>query len=174
MNQPKTLRELLSKGSGRNRADVVADAVEQRPELFHGLVEIYLSGEEPVSRVAAWATDLCAERHPGWIIPYADRLVGLLPRPGHTALKRHALRMLSRIEVPQTELGPLIGYCFTCLTSANLPAAPKVYAMEILYRISLAEPDLRQELTDTIMLRLDEETAGFRNRGLKILKKISR
>ena len=173
MNAPKTLKELLQKGMGRDRADVAADAVEQRPELFPELVSIYLGKEEPASRAAAWAVDLCVERHPEWIFPYIEEMAAALPRFRHDAFKRHTLRMLMRLPLPEKELGILLNICFEWLTSPNEAVAQKVYAMEILYRAAQAEPDLRQELADSISWRLDEETAGFRNRGLKILKKLS-
>jgi hypothetical protein len=44
--------------------------------------------------------------------------------------------------------------------------------MEILYRISQVEPDMKKELADSIEWRMNEETAGFRNRGQKLLKKL--
>jgi hypothetical protein len=174
MEPPKTLTELLAKGAGRNRADVVSDAVEQRPELFPELVGIYLANEEPVSRVAAWAVDLCAERHPEWMQPYIGKMAGALPGFGHDALKRHTLRMLMRLPLPEAELGTLMNVCFGYITSGKEAVAQKVYAMEVLYRIAQTEPDLKKELADSISWRMGEETAGFRNRGLKILKKLSR
>lgn len=176
MSTPKTLRELLGKGMGRNRADVVTDAVEQRPELFPDLVAIYLANQEPASRVAAWAVDLCVERHPEWIHPYLGTMARALPSFGHDALKRHTLRMLMRLPLPQDEvdLGILVSTCFEYIVSPKEAAAQKVYAMEVLYRVTLLEPDLKQELIDSISWRLSEESAGFRNRGLKIIKKLSR
>lgn len=173
MEAQKALIELLVKGSGRNRADVVADAIEQRPELFPELVQIYLGGKDAPARVAAWAVDLCVERHPEWIEPYIEEMAASLPRFRHDAFKRHTLRMLMRLPLPKRELGTLITVCFSWLTSPKEAAAQKVYAMEVLYQVSRQEPDLVQELADSIRWRLDEETPGFRSRGVKILKKIS-
>ena len=86
-------------------------------------------------------------------------------------LKRHSLRMLSRCPLPSGDLGPLINICFNWLTSAGESVAVKVFCMEILYRISQSEPELKKELADSIEWRMQEETAGFKNRGMKILKK---
>jgi hypothetical protein len=58
------------------------------------------------------------------------------------------------------------------LLSPKEAVAPKVYCMEILYRISQVEPNLKKELADSIEWRLNEESPGFKNRGLKILKKL--
>jgi hypothetical protein len=44
--------------------------------------------------------------------------------------------------------------------------------MEVLYRISQVEPDLKKELADSIEWRLHEESAGFKSRGRKLLTKL--
>ena len=173
MKNQTPLQELLRKGMGRNRADVVADAVEQRPELFAELTSIYLGSEEPESRVAAWAVDLCAELHPEWLYPYIEEMAAALPHFRHDAFKRHTLRMLMRLPLPEKELGVLVNTCFEWLTSPGEAVAQKVYSMEILYRVIQIEPDLKEELRDSIAWRLEEETAGFRSKGMKIIKKIS-
>jgi len=56
--------------------------------------------------------------------------------------------------------------------SPSEPPAVKVHAREILYRASQIEPDLKQELIDSIEWRLNEESAGIRNRGEKLLGKL--
>jgi len=95
-----------------------------------------------------------------------------LPYFSHDGLKRHSLRMLSRSPLPSGHLGPLINICFNWLTSAGESVAVKVWCMEIHYRIAQSEPELKKESADSIEWRIQEETAGFRNRGMKILKKL--
>lgn len=63
-------------------------------------------------------------------------------------------------------------FCFNVLLSSTEPPAVKVHAMEILYKAACREPDLRQELIDTIEWRFSEESAGIRCRGEKILKRL--
>jgi hypothetical protein len=46
--------------------------------------------------------------------------------------------------------------------------------MEILYRITRIEPDLKKELADSIEWRMNEETAGFKNRGQKMINRLYR
>lgn len=174
MENKKYIEQLLLKGSGRNRADVVADAIIQRPDLFPELVRIYLGNENEASRVAAWATDLIVEQHPEWIHSYIEEMTAALPRFRHDAFKRHTLRMLMRLPLPVEGLGTLLRVCFDWLVRPHEAAAQKVYAMELLYRVYLTEPDLGPELADSIRWRMDEETPGFRCKAEKILKKISR
>ncbi len=79
--------------------------------------------------------------------------------------------MLARSPLPgPMVLGSLINVCFEWLISPLMATAPKMFCMELLYRISETEPDLKQELADSIEWRLAEETPGFRNHGTKLLK----
>ena len=166
------LIKIATSGYGRANADRLVEIVTQRPELFSQLIEIYFANEEPASRRTVWAIDLYAEQHPEALIPFIDRIVSHLPDFQHDGLKRHSLRMLARSPLPVTNLGQLITLCFDFLLSPSETPAVKVYAMETLYRISLEEPDLRQELIDSIEWRAEEESAGVRNRGEKILKRL--
>jgi hypothetical protein len=101
-------------------------------------------------------------------------MIRMLEKFSHDGLKRHTLRMLMHVPLPEEELGTLVKTCFEWLVTPSESVAVKVYSMEILYRVSQSEPDLKKELADSIEWRLDEENAGFRNKGRKILKKLSR
>jgi hypothetical protein len=170
----KKIEELLSIETSRRNTDMLADLIYQKPELFDEFVAIFLRDEEPVSRRAAWVVDTVSEKFPELLFPYLPVIVEKLSSFSHDALKRHSVRMLSRSPLPHEKLGPLMNICFDWLTSAMEPVAVKVWCMEILYRISQSEPDLRKELADSIEWRMEEETAGFRNRGMKILKKLNK
>lgn len=168
-----TLNDLLLLEMSRRNTDMVADMVLQRPVLFDELVEIFLSDKEPDNRRAGWVADIVAEQHPELLAPYLDRIAGSLPSLKHDGLKRHALRMLARSPLPgPMVLGSLINVCFEWLISPTIATAPKIFCMQLMYRVSETEPDLKKELADSIEWRMAEETPGFRNCGSKILKKL--
>jgi hypothetical protein len=104
--------------------------------------------------------------------PFISDIIVRLPVFNHDGLKRHSLRILTRYNVGENESGQLISYCFDILSRPFESVAVKVHAMEILYRMSCREPDLKKELAETIEWRMEEESAGFRNRGMKILKRL--
>lgn len=168
------IEELLSIETSRRNTDLLADLIYQKPELFNEFIAVYLRDEEPVSRRAAWVVDTVSEKLPELLFPFIPRIIEKLPTFSHNALKRHSVRMLARSPLPSRQFGPLANICFDWLTSANEPVAVKVWCMDILYRIALQEPDLKKELSDSIEWRMQEETSGFRNRGMKILKKLYR
>lgn len=168
------LTDLLMTELSRRNTDLVADLIRDRPVLFTELMEIFLRNAEPVSRRAAWVADTVSEKHPELIDSYLGSLTGALTRFEHDGLKRHALRILSRSHLPQQCLGALMKTCFDWLISPKESVAVKVYAMEILYMMSQAEPDLKKELADSIEWRMAEETPGFKNRGMKLLRKLNK
>lgn len=170
--QVEELKKIASSGYGRGHADRLVDILKQRPDFFDNMVSIYLANEEPVSRRAAWALDLYTEAHPELLIPIIELIVSHLPTFEHDGMKRHSLRMLARSPLPKENSGQLISQAFNFLLSPVETPAVKVHAMEILYNASLVEPDIRQELIDSIEWRFQEESAGVRSRGEKILKRL--
>ncbi|MFC2102096.1 hypothetical protein ACFLS7_03795 [Bacteroidota bacterium] len=168
------LKKVASSGSGRGHADRLLSILKQRPELFDAMVAVYFANEESASRRAVWAIDLFTEENPDLLLPLIDPIVEHLPQFEHDGLKRHSLRMLARSPLPKENLGLLVTLCFDLLLSPAETPAVKVYAMEVLYNASMAEPDLRKELIDSIEWRFREASAGVRSRGEKILKRLYR
>jgi hypothetical protein len=172
MPSPARIDDLFTELS-RCNTDLVAGIVLQKPELYEELFALFLRNEEPVSRRAAWVVDIVAEQRPGLLAPHIPEIIRHLRVFSHGALKRHSLRMLARSPLPQgDDLGILMQACFDWLLAQEETVSSKVYSMEILYRISQTEPELKKELADSIEWRLNEETPGFRNRGQKLLKKL--
>ena len=171
MSSNDTLDELLLSETSRRTTDLIADIVIRKPELFEELFRIFSQNTEPASRRAAWVIDTVSEKHPEFIEPYLDEIVKLLPSFVHDGLKRHSMHILARSPLRSGDcLGMLIKISFDWLLSPAEAVATKVHCMEVLYRISQAEPDLKKELADSIEWRMNEETPGFKSRGRKMLK----
>ena len=168
------LRELLIKGNSRSYTDFVADIVCNRPELVGELWEIYLAVEEPVSRRAAWIIDTASENRPDWAEPFLPQLIIKLPQFNHDGLKRHALRMISRLPFPEGLEGELMNITFEWLIATTESVAVKMYCIQILYRLSAKEPDILQELYDTIEFQMADGTPGFRSIGNKFMHQIDK
>lgn len=167
-------RELLLKGNSRSYTDFVADIVANRPELVGELWEIYLAIEEPVSRRAAWIIDTASENKSSWVEPFLPQLVAKLPEFNHDGLKRHALRMISRLPFPEGMEGELMNIAFEWLVRTTESVAVKMYCIQILYRLSANEPDILQELYDTIEFQMADGTPGFKGIGSKLMRQIDK
>jgi hypothetical protein len=173
MGMNESLESLLMVENSRRNTDLIADLVLKKPELFDELARIYMRNEEPVSRRAAWVTDTVAEKQPRWLEPYLEEIVARLSQFTHDGMKRQSLRMIARSPLPARQLGTLIHLCFSWLTSAGESVAVKMFSMEILYRISQQEPEIKKELADSIEWRMQEETPGFRSHGKKLLRQLN-
>jgi len=173
-SQQHNFRELLLKGNSRSYTDFVADIVTKRPELVSELWEIYLAIEEPVSRRAAWIIDTASENKPEWVEPFLAQLVEKLPFFTHDGLKRHALRMIARSPFPKDLEGELMNISFEWLLSVSESVAVKMYCIQILYRLSASEPDILQELYDTIEFQMADGTPGFKSIGSKLMRQIDK
>jgi hypothetical protein len=173
-SQQHNFRELLLKGNSRSYTDFVADIVTKRPELVGDLWEIYLAIEEPVSRRAAWIIDTASEDKPSWVEPYLAQLIEKLPEFNHDGLKRHALRMIARLPFPDGTEGELMNITFEWLLSITESVAVKMYCIQILYRLSATEPDILQELYDTIEFQIEDGTPGFKSIGSKLMRQIDK
>ncbi len=173
VNDNPSLEQLLMQEMSRRNMDQVVMLVRQNRVIFDELFGIFLKHEEPVSRRAAWVIDLASEEEPDLLADYLESLVYNLPRCRHDGMKRHSLRMLARSPLPSEDtLGRLISVCFDWLLAAGTPVAVKVHSIDILYRAAMTEPELQRELADVISWRMEEESAGFRNKAAKTLKKL--
>lgn len=170
----QNLRELLLKGNSRSYTDFVADIVNKRPELVGELWKIYLAMEEPVSRRAAWIIDTATENKPDWVSPFLPGLIEKLPSFNHDGLKRHALRMIARMPFPPGREGELMNIAFEWLLNTTESVAVKMYCIQVLYRLSASEPDILQELYDTIEFQMADGTPGFKSMGSKLMHQIDK
>jgi hypothetical protein len=172
--ESKFLEELLSVETSKRQSEMIADLVINRPALFKPLVYLYLRDEEPLSRRAVWVVDIVTEKLPSLLPGCLPQILERLSTFTHDGMKRQSLRMITRASLSKKQRLVLIPICFDWLTNHKESVAVKIFSMEILSQISQAEPDLRRELADSIEWRMAEETAGFRNRGEKILKKLNK
>ena len=67
-------------------------------------------------------------------------------------------------------MGAVADICFKFLNSAKEAIAVKVFAMDVLLNIVGKFPEMKEELKISIKDQLPFGSAGFQNRGTKILK----
>jgi hypothetical protein len=82
--------------------------------------------------------------------------------------------MINRVAFPESHIGQLADYCFKILLMKEMDMAPKVFGMDVLYRISEIEPGLKSELADSIAFRFEEGTPGYKSHATKLLQKLYR
>ena len=167
------LKDLFADETSRAITDYAIALIHKKPELCEEVVKIVFKNEEPYSRRAIWVMDSFDEENSGTARPYLNTLIDHLKTFGHDGMKRHSLRILSRYRIPEDRIVEVMDFCFSMLTLYQA-AAIKVHAMEILYRLSHRVPEIKHELAAAIEMSMTEGTAGVKNRGAKMLKKLQK
>lgn len=162
--------------SSRVGIDVVVAKVGGDEEKFRALYGLAMKEKEKYSARACRVIYFCALRDPSIVLPYVSEIIRKLPELKNESVKRDFLHIFAELFLPEDEedLGRLLDYCFGVMNSVTKQVSLKIYSMEILYRISLLEPELKQELALTIENQLQYGSAGFRSRGSKIVRKLGR
>jgi hypothetical protein len=82
--------------------------------------------------------------------------------------------MIARSPFPEGTEGLLLNIAFEWLVSITESVAVKMYCIQILYRLSATEPDILQELFDTIEFQMADGTPGFKSIGTKLMRQIDK
>ena len=171
------LHEAIPQHRHKDHVHRVATYIGQDPNRFDVLMEYFFEGEE-VSDRAAWILSHCMDAHPEMLEPYVKKLTHYLTSPDRTdAVLRNGLRSLALWEskgISRSLDGKLVHFCFELLADPVRPVAIRVHAMELLYHACSVEPDLAEELKETILAHYEHGTPGFKSRGAKILKRLEK
>lgn len=165
--------ESLKKANSKKKVDEIVDYIGSNPARFKELVKHFLGSEYRITQRAAWPLSYCVERHPELIKPHLKSLVDNLRKPGVTdAVKRNSFRLMQFIEIPKSLRGRVHEICSHYFNNPKEAVAIRVFAMTVMYNISLHHPELKSELAMMIEDQMKFGSAGLRARGRKILKDI--
>ena len=164
------IREILH-DSGKLTADHAANIALQKPEIIPLLIELAFENEYQFSMRAARVVELIDSICPEMVQPSYLRIIEALPHLKEEGVKRCFLKLLTRHTDIENEVAlcTLLNFCFDALGNPNDEVSVRVYAMEIIYLISLKEPDLQNELVSLIKAHWNEASAGFKARGSWII-----
>ena len=168
----KLKEQILSEHTKAN-CDYIVKWVGSSQQKFDELFDLLLSNEYRVAQRAAWPLSYAATCHPQLIKKHFSKLLGNLQKPGiHNAVKRNSIRVLQHIEIPTRYHGPVMNLCFNYIASPTELIAVKAFALTILETLSLYYPEIKAELKTIIEDRWDTESAAFRSRAKKILRRM--
>jgi len=167
-------KQLLFEHTKENTNLIVAH-IGDNQKSFNGLMKLFLADEYRVTQRAAWVVGDLARIYPVLIAPYYKKLVLNLRKPLlHDAVKRNTLKILQELEIPEPLWGEAADICFNFLLSKVDPIAIKVFSMTVLFNISKNVPEFRDELAIIIEDQMPYGSAGFKSRGKKTLKGLSK
>ena len=169
------LLTILQKERSKKTCIEVADYIGNDKERFAELIEIITGKDIEMANRAAWVIPSIADKNIDQLIqPHLKIMIEQLNQPVHDAIKRNVVRMLQFTTIPKKLQGITLAYCFQLLNNPKEAVAIRVFAMTVLYNLTLQEPDLAHELYDCIEMHMHGALPGYKNRGGKILKALSK
>jgi len=155
--------------SGADKELFIREVLNDTQE-FNTLLDFALHEKDPLAWRAAWILDGSDEQAPGLASEYLSIIIQRLPVIKSTGTLRCLLRLLCRYDIHNDDQGILIDLCFKYLVSELYPVAVKVHAMQIIYQHVLIYPELKEELSTVIRDQLENNTVGFKSRGMRLLR----
>lgn len=151
---------------------MIADWIGSDKKRFAMLMEHFLNDEFVIEQRASWIANVVYEKQPSLIKPYLERMINKMQEERiHVAVKRHVIRILQDMDIPEHLQGIVMNICFDLLADPKETVAVRCFSMSVLDNLSKIYPELRQELVTILEDQLAQETtAGFRSRAKKILK----
>jgi 8-oxo-dGTP diphosphatase len=170
------LQSMINRMIGMKEAEWIAISAIDNPAIFRKLLDFSFSDDKKLAFRASWTLTKVCDKYPEIILPFLPRIVESLNSIDNESAQRSFLRILSLNDlgkISKKHHGILADHCFNALKSGFSAIAIKAYSMEILYRLALIYPELTNELTATLNLLRNIESAGILARGRSILKKLA-
>ena len=168
------INETLS-SSSKKIIELVADAIIHHPQEINKLFDILYINDPQKSMRAAWAISFISEKSPLIIKPYINTIISEIESCKNDSIRRGLLRSLTFQELDENmeSIGILADNCFSYLSDNNASIAIKVYSIDILYKICLLFPELKNELSSILNELLIEDTPAIKSKSKKTLHKLS-
>jgi hypothetical protein len=165
--------EILAEHSKKQTLKIV-DFIGKDQSKFNEFIQLLFSNSEVIAQRASWVISHCCQKNSQLIIPHLAKIIKVLKKPVHNAVKRNALRILQDIDMPPKLRGEVTNTCFQLVGSQSSAVAIKAFSISILYKICLSEPDLMKELKIVIEDQMPYSSPAFTSRGRKILNQINK
>jgi hypothetical protein len=136
--------------------------------------DIFCNGNPPLPQRMAWVISFVTDAHPSIAARYAASVAARLPFLNHPAEIRAALHVLMKTPIPREAMGDLLECLYPWLQNGNLPAATRVFSMQVLYDITELEPALKPELAMVIEMLSAEASPAFKSRARHLLPKLKK
>jgi hypothetical protein len=167
------LRDQILKEHSKANCIAIVKWIGGSQQRFDELFDLFLNDEYRVVQRAAWPLSNVVIAHPVLIKKHFSKLLKNLQKPNlHPAVKRNTIRLLQDIPIPTRFHGQVMDICFASAASPGEAVAVKAFALTVLENLSKQYPEIRSELKTIIEERWDYESAAFRARAKKILKRL--
>ena len=176
ISEDEELQTMVNRMLSLKEAQWVAISAIENPVIFDKLLSYSFSNDKKLAFRASWTLTKVCDKYPELIYPHMSMIINALGKLDNESAVRSFLRIISFSDmerISENDHGILADVCFSLLRSGFSAIAVKAYSMEILYKLVLKYPELRNELSATINMLQPEGSAGILSRGRQILKKLA-
>ncbi|MDF1695092.1 MAG: hypothetical protein P1U56_04645 [Saprospiraceae bacterium] len=165
-----SFKQFLEENYSKEGALKVVQIIQKNPARMEELMECFFDKDLRTCQRAAWPAGMIADYEPQLIIPYLEKMLLNLEAPQHDAVVRNTFRTLQNMDIPEEVEGLAFEKAFEFLFNPQNAIAIRVFAMSVCGNIALKYPELKHELIPVIEEQIPYGSAGFKNRGAKVLK----
>jgi len=148
--------------------------IDKSPLKFQKFVDEFMQSSGRDSQKLAWIIGTIADSDKELIVSHVEDFLNKLNEPCHAAVKRNILRAIDIAGVPKPFIGHAADVAFKLLEDVEEPVAVRVFAMSILHKICLLEPELSTELIALLEDQIPYGSAGYRSRASKIIESLAK
>lgn len=170
------MHELLSRLTGGDRRSIgrsneVVAAVLGDPSLF-GVLFSGLWSSDPLIRMrTADALEKITVKHPEWLQPYKEQLIGQVAQSQEQEVRWHMAQMFPRLQTNQEERAAMVGILLDYLGDRS--RIVRTFAMQALADLAEQDADLRPEVIRVLEERTRTGSLAMQSRGRKLLRQLA-
>jgi len=160
--------------SSKNCIDMNIGIVCEHPGLFDSLLRLSFCQKSKQAQRASRVVCQSIECRPELFSKYIPVILDSLPSIKNESIKFCFFKIFTFCELPEDEdsLGLLTQLCFDAVEANVDRVALKVYAIEILYRISQIYPDMKFELLCLFKKYMLGAQTAYISRATKLISKL--
>lgn len=165
-------RELLKNPASIGYIKYILQSVYDNPEDFGNVFSLIFDSDNNVAWRAGWVCDKISRKNPQWFsTEHVQKIMNALLCLEHQSVQRELLVILNYLPLPEDISVELINKFFDWMITPASTVSLQVLSMKLLYKISMKQPDFKQEL-NAYLLNCTEDgyTCGFYACRKKILK----
>lgn len=160
----------------RSNADLIEAYVVRCAEALPELMACLLSDEVVVAQRAAMVVGNFGRRYPDQLKPWWSEIFKAIENPVHPAIARSGMRYFSELPMalPGSLESRLIGHCLKTVKDRSKQTATSTFAMQFIADRADRFGEAAAELNAVLIRQIPGASAGFQNRGKKVLQQLSK
>ena len=172
--EKQILLDLLNLERSKKHIAQIVNRVHASAISVDALLEIFLGDHPRHAELSAWVVGDLGQKHPEMFVKWLPQLIEVLNSKNvHGSLKRNALRILEKTNIPDEYLDAATDVCFKLLADPFEEVAIRAFSMGVLAQSCERVPELWPELQLILEENMPHATSAFVNRAQKMIAKFS-